>query len=384
MKFSTPFRQRVEKDVVRRISKNLKGQGVILVSQGQEVIPSDILGTFEMSSGFRIINLAHLLEVTPDQASKYLKKSLGQKIYKGELLAYKRGWLLAREKIVTSPTDGILDFLNPKTGELRLTFLPKKVDLPAGVYGIVEKTDALHGQIIIKTLVNIIYGRFGSGRMRDGELRMILRRDELVGKSFITADLEGQILVGGGLVYKEAIAAAISCGVSGIISGGINAKDYKSMSAGRLIFPKMLQNDIGISIIVCEGFGSIPIGEDIYQLLKDYDGKFVSVLGNTGVINLPSFSSSSLSKVRRVQLPPIDENLTDDNPPAQGVVDLKVGDLVRVVGNSYPGQQGQVKALDQTETVLPSQVKALMATVETRARQIKVPVANLEVIGYSL
>lgn len=383
MKFPASFRQRVEKGVITRISKSLKAKGKVYVVKGQEVTPSDILGSCEVSSGFRILNLAKLLKIKPAEVQKYLKRSLGQRIYKGELLAHKSGWLLSEKKIVISPNDGILDFLNPKTGDLRLTFLPKKIDLPAGVYGVVEKVDEGRGQIIIRTQVGIIYGMFGSGRVRDGTLHIISRRDEVVGKSFISTNLDGQVLVGGGLIYKDAVTAAISAGVSGIITGGINAKDYKSMSGGRLIFPKKLENDIGVSIIVCEGFGSIPIAEDIYKILITHDGKYVSIDGNSGIINLPSFESSSLSRVRGSRLPPLDESLADDKELTSLLVDLKVGFKVRIVGNSYPGEQGKVTALDQTETVLPSGIKTFLATIETRTRKIKVPVANIEVIDYT-
>lgn len=380
MKFSAPLRIRVEKDVIVRIHRSLKGKGSINVARNQEVIPSDIIGTAHISSGFRIINLAQGLQVAPSEVGKYMKRSIGQRIYKDELLAYRSGWLFGGKKIVASPTDGVLDFLNPKTGELRLTFLPKKADLPAAVYGIVEFVDQDRGQVVIRTQVSIVHGMFGSGRVRDGTLHIISGRDELIGKSFISPNLSEQILVGGSLIFKDAITAAISAGVSGIILGGINAKDYKGMAGGKLIFPKKLENDIGISIIVCEGFGSIPIGWDIDEILRKYDGKFASIDGNKGEIYLPSFSSNSITSVRNTKLPPIQNGLVSFNEHLGQTVDLKVGSKVRVIGNSYSGNIGKIIALDQTETVLPSGIKTFMATIETRRKKIQVPVANTEVI----
>lgn len=380
MKFSAPLRMRVEKDVIVRIHRSLKGKGSINAAKNQDVTPSDIIGTAHISSGFRIINLAQILQVAPSEIEKYMKRSIGQRIYKDELLAYRSGWLLGGKKIVISPTDGILDFLNPKTGELRITFLPKKADLPAGVYGIVEFVDQDRGQVVIRTQASIVHGMFGSGRVRDGTLHIISRRDELIGKSFISPHLSEQILAGGSLVFKDAIAAAISAGVSGLITGGINAKDYKGMAGGKLIFPKKMENDIGISIVVCEGFGSIPIGWDIDEILRKYDSKFVSIDGNTGEIYLPSFEASSMTRVRNTKLPPIQNGLINFNEYSSQIVDLKVGSNVRIIGNSYTGSIGKIIALDQTETVLPSGIKTFMATVDTRHKKIQVPVANTEVI----
>ena len=378
MRFASSARLRIEKDVIIRIYRTLKGKGKISVSEGVEVIPSDIIGTANIASGFSTISLAEVLSVAPNQVEKYLKRSLGQRIFKGELLAYKSGWIFGGKKIVLSPTDGVLDFINPKTGELRMTFLPKKMDLPAGVYGIVESVNSEKGLVIIRTQASIIHGIFGSGRIRDGILQSISRKDELISKSMISPSLGGEVLIGGGLIFKDAISAAISAGVSGIISGGINAKDYRSMASNRLIFPKKLENDIGVSLVICEGFGSIPLGDDIYELLKSYDGRFISLDGNKSIINLPSFQSSSIDRVKKTKLPPLqNDNLSDE---FTHFVDLEKGCRVRVIGNSYLGEQGEIVALDQTESVLPSSIRTYLATIMTRSRKIKVPVANLEVI----
>ena len=193
MKLFAPVRVRVEKDVVVRIPRRLKGKGIINVLQGQQVSPTDIIGTSLISSGFRIIKLAEMLGVDPTAVEQYLKRPLGKRIYKDELLAEKKEGLLGGKRIVTSPTDGILDFLSPQTGELRITFMPKKQDLPAGVFGIVEGIDRKVEQIMIKTQASIVHGMFGTGRVRDGILRIISQRGELIGQSLISPDLDGQV-----------------------------------------------------------------------------------------------------------------------------------------------------------------------------------------------
>ncbi len=384
MSFLASVHQRVKKDMIVRIHRKLNGKGTINVSPDQIVTPSEIIGSSFISSGFRIIKLAESLGVSPNQVKKYLKKPLGQKIFKGELLASKGVGLFSDTKNIIAPTDGVLDFLNPETGELRLTFLQKKVDLPAGVFGVVDMVDTTRGQVIIRTQVTVVYGMLGSGRVRDGILRIISKRDELVDKSFISQNLDGQILVGGSLVFTDALRSAISAGVSGIITGGINSRDYKGMAGGKLIFPKKLDNDVGISIVVCEGFGSIPIGEDIYDILRAYNGRFVSIDGNANIINLPSFDPNCIHRVKSTHLPPVtDDDLIKYNQVDELAMDLKVGYKVRVIGNSYPGEQGKIVALDQTETLMPSGIKTFMATIATRRRKIQIPVANCEIIDYS-
>ncbi len=379
MSMLLPHRIRVIKDVVIRIHRRLQGKGSLNIPQGAGVAPTDILGTSTIPSGFRILNLAQQLSVPPQDVQKYMRIALGQKIYKGELLAYKTGGVFGGKTIVVSPTDGVLDFLNPKTGELKMIFLPKKEALTSGVYGIVEAVDKERGQVTIRTQAALIYGMFGCGKVRDGILHIIGRRDELLGLNFVHSEYRGQILAGGSLVLKEAISSCISSGISGIITGGINAKDYKAMAGGRLIFPKKLENDSGISIVVLEGFGSIPVGEDIFAILAQYHSKFVQIDGNTGIIILPSFESKSMKNIEKTALPP-ESNIPGIYKSTQEMVELKTGLKVRIIGNSFTGEQGKIVAIDQTETLLPSGLKARLAIIETVRRKVSIPVANLEAI----
>lgn len=371
-----PKKIRIEKDVVIRIYRSLQGQGELFVTPGQEVTPEKIIGSSQFSSGFRTLNLASSLGVRPDEISKYIRKSLGSRIYKGELLAYKSDRLFKKGKVVTCPTDGILDFINSKTGDIKITMLPQNLDLPAGVYGIVEACDETRGQVMIRTQVSAVHGVFGSGRMREGILHILAKRYDLVRKTMISPQQDGYVLVNGSLISKDSIMSAISNGVSGIITGGINAQDYKSIAGGRLVFPKKLENDIGVSIVVCEGFGSEPIGEDIYEILSKYEDRFVQLDGNKALINLPSFESSSMIKIRKTQLPKVQQDSFGETQ----LVELAVGQKVRVIGSSFSSEQGEIIAIDKSLTYLPSGTYAYLATIETTRRKIQVPTQNLEVI----
>lgn len=378
MKHFAPMRLRVEKDVVTRVMRILRGKGTLNVRVGQQVSPDEIIGSATISAGFRTLNLSTLLSVSPADVAKLLVRKLGQRIYKGELLALKKGWL--GKKVVTAPTDGVLDFLNNKTGELRITFLPKKVDLPAGVFGVVEAVDPERGQVIIRTLVCRVYGICGSGHPRDGILHILSRKDALIPKSAIQPEYEGHILAGGSLFFKDTLSTAISTGVSGIITGGMDAIDYRAVAGGRLVFPKKIDNDVGISIVVCEGFGSIPIGTDIFEILQRYEGKFVFIDGNKASISLPSPLSSSLIKIKNTKLPELQKGITADSDQTTLISELNVGLKVRVVGNSYLGEQGKLLAVNDSLSLLPSGTYDYLATVETTRRKIQVPVANLEII----
>lgn len=373
-------RVRIESDVITKIVRTLPGKGKLNVSAGQEVTPEEVIGTATIASGFRIINISSLLGVPPSSVEVYLQKKIGQRIYQGELLAFKRGGFLREKKIITAPTDGLIDFINPVTGDVRLNFLPKKIELPAAVFGIVEFVDHGHGRVLIKTQISKLYGVFGTGRSREGLLRIAQTGRDLIDSASVSSQNAEHILVVKGLVYKDAISAAISCGVLGIITGGINSADYKGMAGGRLSFPKRFDNDIGISIVATEGFGSVPIGVDFIDILSRFDQKFVFIDGNQAVISLPEFKSDCMLKVRRTHLPP---SLSVDLHQVQSESfegDISVGMKVRVIGMTFLGEQGKIVQIDKLQTKLPSGVIRQLATIETRSRKIQIPTTNLEMI----
>lgn len=381
MRQFVPARIRIEKDIITRVIRALKGKGSLNVRVGQQVSPEEIIGTCVTMAGFRTLNVATLLGISAKDIQKNLKVKMGQKIFKGELIAYKKKGLLSGEKIVTSPTDGIIDFLNEKSGELKISFLLKKHDLPAGVYGIVEKADYERGQAIIRTQATRIHGAVGSGRPRDGILRFLSRKDELVNRDRIRPEYDGEVLAGGSLFFKDTISSCISSGVSGIITGGINAEDFKGMIGGRLVFPQKIECDVGISVVVCEGFGSVAMGEDIFETLQQYEGKFVFIDGNNASVSLPSFSSASLAKVKGTNLPEFQSaRFTDNFEQSKSLTELQAGIKVRVIGNSYFGEQGKLLTVDSAPTLLPSGIRAYLATIETSRRKLQVPVANLEIM----
>ncbi len=372
-------RMRVKKDVVTRITRTLNGSGTLNVQIGQELSPDYILGSGEVYGGYRAINVASILGVSSRETESLLQKRVGERIYRGELLALRGQSFLRPQKTLTSPTDAIIDSINSQTGEVQLKLLPKKLDFPAAVFGIVEGIDQTRGQVVIKTQVSQIFGVFGSGRVRGGILEIISGRDQMVWQKSINPHFADKVLVTGSLIHRDALSEAVTSGVSGIITGGLNAEDLKGMAGGRIKFPSKIGSDIGLSIVVCEGFGILPIGQDIFEILTSHNQKFVIIDGNRGVINLPSYDQSSLAKIKTTHLPEIGRDILTEDQPIE-VADVTIGQTVRVIANPYMGEQGTLISVDQSSTVLSSGMTTFLVTLETRTKKIKVPVTNIEII----
>lgn len=351
--------------------------GAIRVHSGQEVFPEDILAEGLVFGGFRMVHLAHELDVSPNSAASYLARSIGQKIYQGEVLAVRKILGGLSKKVIVSPVDGILDYYDETKGELRIKLLPHVVKLVSGVFGVVDKVEVDSGVILIKSLVDLVYGVFGSGKERDGILRVIDAPETLVSSKQISVPMSSEILVGGGLVFLDALEKAISMQVAGIITGGINAKDFRAMSGGKWSFHNKSWSDVGLSLVVTEGFGSIPMGNDIFSCLSRYDGRFVIIDGNRSRLILPNSQQNSIIYTRKVALP--NEYYADSQPDLE-ISTMVSGSKVRLITEPYVGVQGVVSEIDRTATQLPSGVTTFLVTVDTPFRKIRVPYLNLEII----
>lgn len=375
------LRERIRLNSTLRVKRALKGKGEIKVSIGQVVEPMDILGTYELTGGFTTVNLARDLNTSNSQAKNYLQKKIGETIYKDELLALKSG--VFGKKIITAPTDGILESFNGEKGELRLKYLPVKVSLPAGVYGIIEQKTSLN-EVIIKTMAHEIFGIFGTGKQREGFLVFLDGKGNLTSKSQMTKDLKGNIVMSGALVYKDALQSAINFGVGALITGGLNAQDFVSISGGINQLTSIeaitkMGTDLGTDIVVTEGFGPIPLGDDIYELSKKHEGKYVFVYGNSATALFPLDDPDVILKLRKIVLPRIGQD--PDRVQEVLVKDLAAGQKVRLIWPPFTGAQGRVISIDKSSTLLPSGISTYLLTIETKIRVLKIPYTNVEIIG---
>lgn len=368
-------RVRINRDICMLVKRKLKGPGRILAQKNTEISPHDVLGHYKLTLGFTKINAAEKLNIHPSEVPKYLKKTVGKAVYKGELVASRRG--LFSTTRITAPTDVIFESLDESTGEITFKMLPKDTSLTAGVFGMVEDVDHSKGEITIKTMMTEAYGVYGTGNEKEGFINLISGPADLVNKDAITQANRGQILVAGSLILEATVRKALSCSVSGIICGGLNMDDYLAM-VGSLNPEKKLGSEIGISIVATEGFGIIPIGDDFFEILKKYSGKYAILQGNIGRILLPSDDPNSILSCRKVVLPSTEALGVR---PQLSITEIKIGSRVRLIAAPFMGGQGEVLAIDDQPTRLASGISTYLVTVGTKSKKIQTPFSNVEIIN---
>lgn len=375
---TAPIRLRIVPDTIVHVKRRIiRGKNLLKVHPGYEVTPDTVLGEGELISGYKIIDLAKILGVSPKDCQQYLKKPIGEIVYQGELIAEKEGFLKIQTSRVMASNDGVLESLDSQRGLLKIKLNPQREILTSGVYGIVDDVDLKKSEVTIRTQATIVYGIAGSGRERSGTLRLLSSDNPglLVSSHQITSDFAGQIVVGGSMAFADALQKCMTLGVSALITGGVNATDYRAISGGGFHLKDKHWTDVGLTVLVTEGFGSIAIGGDIYRALVEHEGQFCLIDGNNHRLILPTKDQNSMMYIRKT----VGSKGASTTPKIAVEQELKVGSRVRIVSAVGLGIQGLVSHIDQSLTVLSNGHAVIMVTVTTKGGKKQVAAENIEI-----
>ena len=164
------------------------------VKEGDRVDASSVVAHCEVSAGQRLVKVAHTLGIPRRDVKKYLLRSIGDRIYQGEIIARKKGVLGVGRKELKSPADGVITSID-EGGDIIVKFLPMPVRLVAGASGLIS--DVREGAIVVRTFGSEIIGSAGLGKPREGIVKMIAGQNEFIIPQKIDAACQGRIIVGG-------------------------------------------------------------------------------------------------------------------------------------------------------------------------------------------
>ena len=350
-------------------------EGEVLVQVGNTVAAEDVVAKADLPGNVQLLNVANLLSIPPNEIAEYMLKSVGEAVAKDEIIATTKGLFGLFKSQARSPIDGTIETVSDVTGQVILREPPIPVEVKAYIDGKVLETVPDEG-VIVETYGTYIQGIFGVGNEKIGPLVVVAETasDRLM-EAQISEDHRDKILGGGALVTTEAIQKAIQHGVKGIIAGGIDDADLREFLGYELGVAITGSENIGITLVITEGFGSISMAERTFELLKAREGMKTSINGATQI---------RAGVVRpEILIPLTQETLeTEADTPArttEGV--LEVGSAVRIIREPYFGKLGRVTELpvplQKLET--EAQVRVLQVELEDDLKII-LPRANVEAI----
>ncbi|MBP7205815.1 MAG: hypothetical protein KBA54_04790 [Candidatus Cloacimonetes bacterium] len=364
----------VTENIILRKERILPLKGKVMVKKGDHVTAETVVAETLLPGKVVPFNLANKLGVTPSQLENFIKIKAGQVIDTNTVLAETKGLfgtgLFKNE--VHSPVVGEVESISSVTGQILLREPRIPVQVKAFIDGVV--TDVMPDEgVIIENKSAYIQGIFGIGGETIGEIMVLAKSpDAEITAAEVTAACAGKIIVTGAFVSHDVIEAARKHGAKAIITGGIDDQDIKLLLGHDIGVAITGHENIGLTIVVTEGFGKITMARKTFELLKKFNGYKTSIHGRTQI-------RAGVIRPEIIVPLPFDEKELVVKEATMPV--LEPGTLIRVIREPNFGKIAKVTALPEELTKVESEtlVRVLEAQFEDGTRMV-LPRANVEVI----
>lgn len=353
--------------VVRR-TRRLPLKGEVAVRVGDDVEPDTVVARTDIPGILRTVRAGDRMGIDADEVPAAACVQQGDPVESGQLLAETRSFFGMFRAECRAPVDGVVELINPVTGHISIRERPNPIEVRAYVRGRVA--EVLEGEgVVVETHGALIQGIFGVGGERRGALRMAVRdAGDPLDEAAITGDMAGQVLVGGSVVTGAALRRAAEAGAAGIVVGGIvdqDLIDYLGYDIGVAITG---HEDLPLTLILTEGFGSIRMADRTFRLLSTLEGQIASINGATQI---------RAGVIRPEVIVPGEA----ESPPESRPQELDPGTPIRLIREPYFGQLAVVGSLPHELQEIPTgaMVRVLEAELPD-GRRVIVPRANVEII----
>ena len=369
----TPGLKRKSVSLIRKTRK-LPLSGEVLMKVGDTVSPDTIVARTTLLGDPFIINLAIQFGVDPEDAAEYMIKEKGDLVKEGEPIALKK--FLWTKKYVNSPITGTLEDVSKYSGQVVIRGQPISVEVKAYIPGTVIEVIGNDGLVIEGKPSAHIQGIFGIGGETHGDIMMVSdKTNDVVTVEKITPECSGKVLVGGSMITGDALRRAVEVGAKGVIIGGINDKEIIELLGYEIGVAITGDEEIGITIIVTEGYGKMSMSTKTFEILKKFEGKMACINGATQI----------RAGVMRPEIIVPRDDITLDKSKEEGSLDImegmKAGTPIRVIREPYFGAMGHVVSLPVELQVVETESKVRVLTAELRdGKKVLIPRANVEII----
>jgi hypothetical protein len=342
-----------------------------MVKVGDRVRSNQPVARAELPGKVYPLNLANQLGVAPNEITEYLVKKGGDVVQKDDILAENKPLFKWMKTEIRSPITGTVESISAVTGQVLLREPPRVLELLGYVDGTVVEIHPQQG-VTIECLCSLVQGIFGIGGETYGELVMAVAAPaEALTPAHVKLHMKGKIVVGGSFLPAETMVKAKEVGVAGLVVGGIHDKDLRALLGYDLGVAITGAEQVGFTLILTEGFGTIPMAQKTFALLSAHAGAEASISGATqiraGVIRPEIIIPQTETQIGGIL--------------QQQREGIRVGDPVRIIRDPLFGKIGEVSALPSDLTKIPTESDVRVLEVRFPDGQVAViPRTNIEVI----
>lgn len=361
--------------------------GELAALPGIDVQWETVLGMYASRQRLRFVRV----EVSGDRIAATVLVGVGQKVKRGEVLAYYSYLFGLGYTEYTAPCDGDVVSIGQATGTIGIkeALVPLRSNMP----GRVEAVDDALGAWV-RSRGDSVSCPLGAGYGRAGVLEMKVTRpvDEIRPQDIGLKDA-GKVLVAGKPVTQEVLEACLRFRVAGVVAGSIQSRAYgwyKDL-AEKLDWDELLARywarelkerdavapppmEIAPALVLTEGFGDVPMSAESFGLLAGHAGDRVFIDGG----------GAFQSKAAGESLPCVFAPAPGVGPaagraPVQGLDEVNPGDRVRLIGLAEPASEATVLEVSEEDVPLECGIAAPGLKVQTTAGKVLwVPVFNVE------
>jgi hypothetical protein len=336
-----------------RRTRTLAYRGRVTRQVNDRVAADSVVAEATVPQGYRLLQVDEALGVSRRSAHNAMLKQIGDVVERGEVIARTKG-LRKREYLV--PVGGqIVDIAE---GQVQIEAMPQRIELLALYPGLIADVIPARG-VVIETTGSLVQGTWGYGRARRTTLICAAPAGDvpLLGGQ-LSGEHLGMVVLGGRTLDANTIAQAVEMRVRGIIVGSIDSA----------LLPAIGRS--GLSVIVTEGFGNIPMHPKAFKVLAACEGQEVCFQPATQVdwkTQRPEVFCFVPDRERPV--------LTESSPS------LCIGDRVRILRAPHHNAEGEILAFSRHPRRLASGITAQGAEIDLgTAETVFVPLQNLEII----
>jgi hypothetical protein len=264
--------------------RRIPTKGMVLVNLESMVEPDTVIakGTVP-STDIHELRLHRSLNIGPEDVKNHIVKYKGENVDQDEVIAIARSFFGRKSRVARSPIDGVIESFSSSSGRMMIRGHPVPVEVNAHLPGRITEIYPGEGASV-ETEGYRFNGLFGVGGETHGSLALAVESGESpLTSSEIKPEYNGTILVGGSVATIDALREAVRIGVQGIIVGGIDQKDLTYFLGYEIGVGVTGNENIGLTLILTEGFGVNPIPVDKFQAFRELSGKLTCIDGTTHI-----------------------------------------------------------------------------------------------------
>jgi hypothetical protein len=256
----------------------------ILVSMGQTVKAGDVLAKTFVSKETVSFPLSSIFHADPKKVQWFLIKKPGEEIKKGDLVAFRKGFLGLFSKRFYSSVDGQIDRIDPETGDLYIKLDAKEIRFISDVSGkVVQLSEDL---VSVEFQAVELDSESSYKGKKVGKIELIKISHDKDSLNFLNESFDGKVLAIDGEIGRDFLFKSSALGVMALIVSSDQRAVFEGGVFDKII--KVLSKEVVISMPVFAVEGEEgKIKSAIWETLESHLGKPVILDGDSQKILLP-------------------------------------------------------------------------------------------------